>query len=78
MGTNGYQYYWDDAAKIPYVYNSQKKEFSTYEDKQSVLGKVNYVKQQKLGGMFFWQIGGDLPISSPDSLINITASNLMT
>ncbi|KYC35307.1 hypothetical protein WA1_09160 [Scytonema hofmannii PCC 7110] len=78
VGTNGYQRYWDDSAKVPYVYNSQIKEFSTYEDKQSVLGKVDYVEQQKLGGMFFWHLGGDLPISSPDSLVNVAASNLMT
>jgi GH18 family chitinase len=74
---SNYQRYWDDSAKVPYVYNSQTQEFSTYEDKQSILGKIDYIEQQELGGMFFWQIGGDLPISSPDSLINVAASNLL-
>ncbi|MBD2532846.1 hypothetical protein H6G97_25975 [Nostoc flagelliforme FACHB-838] len=77
VGTNGYQYYWDDSAKVPYIYNSQKQEFSTYEDTQSVLEKVNYVEQQGLGGMFFWQLIGDLPITDPDSLVNIAAANLL-
>ncbi|MCC5608455.1 hypothetical protein LC612_17085 [Nostoc sp. CHAB 5834] len=76
VGKNGYQYYWDDSAKVPYIYNSQKQEFSTYEDKQSVLGKVNYVEEQGLGGIFFWQLLGDLPITHPDSLVNIAATNL--
>ncbi|MCC5666496.1 hypothetical protein LC653_21910 [Nostoc sp. CHAB 5784] len=76
VGTNGYQYYWDDSAKVPYIYNSQKQEFSTYEDKQSVLGKVNYVEEQGLGGIFFWQLLGDLPITHPDSLVNVAAGNL--
>jgi chitinase len=77
VGTNGYQYYWDDSAKVPYIYNSQKQEFSTYEDKQSVLGKVNYVEEQGLGGIFFWQLLGDLPITHSDSLVNVAATNLL-
>ena len=77
VGKNGYELYWDDSAKVPYIYNSQTKEFSTYENKQSVLGKVDYVEQQELGGMFFWHLGGDLPITSPDSLVNTAASELM-
>ena len=76
VGTNGYQYYLDDSAKVPYIYNSQKQEFSTYEDKQSVLEKVNYVEQQGLGGIFFWQLLGDLPINHSDSLVNVAANLL--
>ena len=43
---SNYQRYWDDSAKVPYVYNSQTQEFSTYEDKQSVLGKLDYIEQK--------------------------------
>ncbi|GBG18942.1 VCBS repeat-containing protein [Nostoc commune NIES-4072] len=77
VGTDGYQYNWDDSAKVPYIYNSQKQEFSTYEDKRSVLEKVNYVEQQGLGGIFFWQLIGDLPITHSDSLVNVAAANLL-
>jgi GH18 family chitinase len=77
VGTNGYQAYWDDAAKVPYIYSAQEGVFSTYENTQSVLEKVNYVEQHGLGGMFFWQLSGDLDITHPDSLINVAASNLM-
>jgi len=77
LGTNGYIEYWDDSAKVPYIYSEQEGIFSTYENNQSVLEKVNYVEQHGLGGMFFWELSGDLPINNPDSLVNVAASNLM-
>ncbi|MFN5895552.1 MAG: glycosyl hydrolase family 18 protein, partial [Dolichospermum sp.] len=45
LGTNGYQSFWDNSAKVPYIYSSQTKVFSTYENNQSILGKTDYVKQ---------------------------------
>ncbi|MFM6245638.1 MAG: glycosyl hydrolase family 18 protein, partial [Dolichospermum sp.] len=66
----------DNSAKVPYIYSSQTKVFSTYENNQSILGKTDYVKQQGLGGAFFWEITQDLPITNPDSLINVAATNL--
>jgi GH18 family chitinase len=77
VGTDGYVEYWDDSAKVPYIYSEQEGVFSTYENNQSVLEKVNYVEQYGLGGMFFWELSGDLPINNPDSLVNVAASNLM-
>ncbi|QYX34223.1 hypothetical protein K2F26_14930 [Sphaerospermopsis torques-reginae ITEP-024] len=50
--------------------------FSTYENNQSILGKTDYVKQLGLGGAFFWEITQDLPVTHPDSLINVAATNL--
>ena len=76
LGTNGYQSFWDNSAKVPYIYSSQTKVFSTYENNQSILGKTDYVNQQGLGGAFFWEITQDLSITSPDSLINVAATNL--
>ncbi len=40
LGTNGYQSFWDNSAKVPYIYSSQTKVFSTYENNQSILGKL--------------------------------------
>ena len=76
VGTNGYGVYWDNIAKVPYIYNSQKGVFSTYEDKQSIGAKTDYVKQQGIGGAFFWETPQDLLLSNPDSLINAAATNL--
>ncbi|MEH2005472.1 glycoside hydrolase family 18 protein [Nostoc sp.] len=76
LGTNGYNSLWDDSAKVPYIYSSQTKIFSTYENNQSILGKTDYVKQQGIGGAFFWEITGDLPLTNSDSLIKVAATNL--
>ncbi len=50
--------------------------FSTYEDVQSLALKTDYVKQQGLGGVFFWELSGDLSVSNPDSLVRRAADAL--
>ncbi|MDH6097331.1 glycoside hydrolase family 18 protein [Anabaenopsis sp. FSS-46] len=76
LGTNGYQYFWDDSAKVPYIYSDEQKVFHTYEDTRSIGAKTDYVKEQGIGGAFFWEIPGDLPINNSNSLINAAATNL--
>jgi chitinase len=56
---NGFAYHWDDVAKAPYMYNASKKLFATFDDKRSMELKTKYVIDQKLGGIMFWQLGGD-------------------
>lgn len=73
-----YVRYWDDQAKVPYVYNADKGFFSTYEDTQSLGYKLDYVQDNSLGGMFFWDASGDLAGNNPDSLINLAATQLGT
>lgn len=67
-----YTRYWDDEAKVPYVFapTAEGGLFSTYEDSESIGLKSNYIKNMGLGGMFFWDISSDLPSDSNDSLIN--------
>jgi chitinase len=56
---NGFNYYWDDVAKAPYLYNRSQKLFVTYDDKRSVQTKTQYVIDKKLSGIMFWQLMGD-------------------
>lgn len=56
---NGYALYWDEVSKAPYAYNAKEKIFATFDDKRSIEEKARYVKQQKLGGIMFWQLGED-------------------
>ena len=72
-----YTEYWDDTAKVPYLYSETEQKFSTYENVQSVGAKAQYVKDSGIGGMFFWETSGDLSITEADSLINTAASELM-
>lgn len=37
VDTNGYVRYWNEASKVPYVYNNDTKVFITYNDKESIM-----------------------------------------
>ncbi len=56
---NGYVRYWDDAAKAPYLYNAEKRIFVSYEDKESLAAKCDYILSNKLGGVMVWEYSGD-------------------
>ena len=54
-----YVRYWDDVAKVPWLYNASRKEWITYEDPQSMRLKGEYVVSQNLGGAMFWELSND-------------------
>ena len=53
---NGFQYFWDNATQAPYLYNTAKKLFATYDDKRSIQLKTNYAFDQGLQGIMFWEL----------------------
>jgi chitinase len=55
----GYTRYWDDVAKVPWLYNAERKEWITYEDPQSMRLKGEYVARQTLAGAMFWELSHD-------------------
>lgn len=55
----GWKKYWDNTAKVPYLYNTQTKQFITYDDKQSLAEKINYIKLRDLGGAMIWELSED-------------------
>jgi chitinase len=57
----GFTYYWDSTAQAPYMYNASQKLFATFDDQKSIALKTKYVKDNKLGGIMFWQLGSDKP-----------------
>lgn len=57
VNKNGYERYWDDEAKAPYLFNGN--EFISYEDEASIRWKLDYVKEQGLGGIMFWEYSQD-------------------
>ena len=54
-----YVRYWDDVAKVPWLYNAGRKEWITYEDPYSIQLKAEYVVAQKLAGAMFWELSND-------------------
>ena len=56
---NGYFRHWDTVAKAPFLYNPEDSIFISYEDTVSIRLKTEYAINAGLGGIMFWQLGGD-------------------
>lgn len=56
---NGFKRYWDEQAKAPYLFNEEKKQLVVYDDEQSVKIKCDYIKENNLAGIMFWQYASD-------------------
>ena len=54
-----YTRYWDDTAKVPWLYNATTKAWITYDDPQSMLIKGQYIASNHLAGVMFWEIDAD-------------------
>jgi len=55
----GYEIYWDETAQAPYGFNAKKNTFITYDNPKSVALKADYVGQNKLKGIMFWELTQD-------------------
>ena len=55
----GWVRYWDNTAKVPYLYNATTHQFITYDDKISIDEKAKYIKQKNLGGAMIWELSQD-------------------
>ncbi|MCP3967315.1 MAG: glycoside hydrolase family 18 protein [Lentisphaerae bacterium] len=71
METNpSFKKYRDPYSQAPYLYSKEKKEMYTYEDEVSLKVKTDYVLDNNLGGIIFWELTGDSP-SKGDSLTSV-------
>lgn len=57
VGKNGYTRYFDDTAKVPYLYNGSS--FISYDDAESIRAKLEFADAKGLGGAMFWEFSGD-------------------
>lgn len=53
----GYTIGWDNVAKAAYLYNGDK--FITYDNVRSLRCKADYIKENDLGGIMFWEYTQD-------------------
>lgn len=67
-----YTRYWDDQSKVPFIYNPSTTIWISYDDKQSIEIKSDYIKREKLAGAMFWELSGD----RDSELISVTFNNL--
>lgn len=54
-----YEGFYDERVKVPYIVKKDGTEFYSYDDERSVLDKSEYVKDNNLGGIMFWEYGRD-------------------
>jgi len=59
INKNGYVRFWDPVAKAPFLFHANDSIFITYDDTESVALKARFAFDQKLGGIMFWELGGD-------------------
>jgi chitinase len=59
VNAQGFVRYWDATAEAPFLYNAESKTFITYNDAEAEAARTAYVKKMGLGGLMFWQYGGD-------------------
>lgn len=57
----GEQVMFDEVACVPYIADDEGRMLITYDDERSVARKCRYVKENGLGGVMFWEFGGDTP-----------------
>jgi chitinase len=55
----GFVRYWDDVAKVPWLFNPATKEWISYDDPESVRLKGEYAAAQNLAGAMFWELSQD-------------------
>ncbi|MCX4028382.1 glycosyl hydrolase family 18 protein [Spartinivicinus sp. SM1973] len=58
-GDFGYKRHFHAEAKAPWLHNAKHNLFVTYDDKESMKYKTDYIKQEKLAGVMFWHLGQD-------------------
>jgi chitinase len=56
---HGFTRHWQPEAQVPWLYNPRTRVFLSYDDPQSIAAKAGYVREQGLGGIMFWELGGD-------------------
>lgn len=49
----GFCFYWDNEAMAPYLFDGST--FISYENETSISKKIDYIKEEGLGGIMFWE-----------------------
>lgn len=60
---------WDDRAKAPFLWNAEANTFITYDDPESIRVKSRYARDQRLGGIMFWELSQDRDDELLDAIV---------
>ena len=56
---SNFNFHWDSLANAPFAYDSINKIFATFDNHKSIQLKSQYVLNNNLGGIMFWQLMND-------------------
>ena len=73
---SSFKKYRDPYSKVPYLYSKSKGEMYTYEDEVSIKVKADYVNDNALGGVIFWELSADYP-SKGSALTTVLFNTLL-
>lgn len=59
IAQNKWEFHYDNVAQAPYVFRPSTGDLITYDNARSVIEKGKYVRNNKLGGLFAWEIDAD-------------------
>lgn len=59
LPSSAYERRWDSVAKSDYLWNPTTSTFISYEGPAALKAKADYVKQNKLAGVMFWEYSND-------------------
>jgi chitinase len=59
LADQGFQRYYDSSALAPYLWNADSAVFISYEDRESILKKMDMLKKKGMGGVMFWEYSDD-------------------
>lgn len=54
-----YKRLWHDEAKVPWLFDEKTGLMISYDDPESIKLKAEYARENKLGGVFFWELSAD-------------------
>nr|WP_269836550.1 glycoside hydrolase family 18 protein [Rheinheimera soli] len=74
----GFERHWDPIAKAPWLWHAKRQIFISYDDPESISAKSQYVKQQGLRGIMFWQYNSDHKNELLDSINQSLAAPVPT
>ena len=66
---------WDATTRVPHIVNPTQTRVISYDDAESIAGKMKYVRDQSLGGTIVWALGQD-NVGGQQPLIDAVALGL--
>lgn len=59
LGNSNYEYHYDNEAGVPYIISKDGTVFISYDNPRSIADKSEYIIDNGLGGMMYWENGLD-------------------